>query len=254
MDAASALANRRRILLVDDVELNRVLTEAVLRSATYDVDSVSDGASAIAALEAGSYDLVLMDLEMPDLDGHAAAAEIRRRELKRTGRGVKLAAISAQNGDVVRLRSAEVGMTAHIARQIAPHELLRRIEQVFCQPEPDPVPDPWHQESYDEWVARLGPSRMNGFLVSLLDQFRNLLMLLTANADAKDLHHRAHDVASTGGTLGFLDVTRCCRAVLEAPDAEKDDAVRGELSKSLVRAIARLDRHILSTDRGAEAA
>lgn len=147
---------------------------------------------------------------------------------------------------------------AHIARPIAPHAFLRQIESVFCRPEPDqepnPEPDPWHRQSYDEWVARLGPARMQGVLLSLLDQFRNLLMLITADADKKDLHRRAHDVASTGGMLGFSDVMLRCRAVLEAADAASESAACSELSKTLTRAIARLDRHFSSMDRAAEAA
>ena len=233
---ASVVADKRRILLVDDIELNRTLTEAVLRGATYEVDSVGDGASALAALEGKRYDLVLMDLEMPGLDGHEAATAIRRREQG----APRLAALSARSGAAARSRSAEVGMAAHIARPIAPHALLREIERVFCQPV-EAMIDPWQRQHYEEWVARLGSERMHGFLAKLHDQFRDLLAkLLLGDEDGEALNRQAHDVASTGGMLGFLDVTACCRAVLEG---QGEAAGYKALSEALQHAIIRLDRH-----------
>lgn len=235
---APAVSRKGRILLVDDVELNRVLTEAVLRSA-YDVDCVADGAAALEALDNRSYDLVLMDLEMPGLGGHDTAAAIRQRD----GDGVRLAALSSRNTDSARVRSAEVGMAAHIARPIAPHELLRQIEAVFVHG--PATPDPWQRADYDEWVARLGAERMLGFLRRLLEQFRDLRKEIADEVpDPQAIERKAHDLASSGGMLGFREVMTCCRAM--APNAAPDPAAPGKLGKALDRAIARLDRYLLN--------
>lgn len=242
MGAATATVDRRRILIVDDIELNRVLTEAVLRSAPYDVDCVEGGMAALAALEANSYDLVLMDLDMPGLSGHDAAIAIRQCRRGTT----KLAALSARGGTPARLRSRAVGMSAHIARPIGPHDLLRQIEQMFCQDAVAERPDPWEQALYGEWVERLGAKRMEGFLVKLLDQFRSLLLLLLESDEqsTETLHRRAHDAASTAGMLGFTEVTRCCRALLETADAVAESRARPGLTDALERAVLRLDRHL----------
>ena len=243
MSAAAFSEHRRRILVVDDVELNRTLTEAVLRGATYEVDSVEDGAAALVALDAKSYDLVLLDLEMPGLGGHAAAAAIAER-----GCGpVRLAALSSHNGEGDRRRSAEVGMAAHIARPIAPHALLAEIARVFVTPLAARQ-DPWQRKLYEEWVARLGAERMRGFLLSLRDQLASLGDF-AVEGERDELHRLAHDVASTAGMLGFLEVTRRCRAVLEADGDEA--GTRAALAAALEAAVDRLDRHLASERRDA---
>ena len=241
MGAVTSFAERRRILVVDDVELNRTLTEAVLRGATYEVDSVEDGAAALAAIDLKSYDLVLLDLEMPGLDGHQAAAAIRLQS------SVRLAALSSHSEPDARRRSAEVGMAAHIARPITPHALLAEIERVFVAPLAARQ-DPWQRKLYEEWVARLGAERMRGFLISLRDQLATLGDLVV-EGDRDELHKLAHDVASTAGMLGFLGVTERCRAVLEA---DSDEAkTRVALGAALEAAVDRLDLHLTAERRDA---
>ena len=242
MGVVTSPAERRRILVVDDVELNRTLTEAVLRGATYEVDTVEDGTAALAALDAKSYDLVLMDLEMPGLHGHQAAAAIRRQS-----GAVRLAALSSHSEPDDRRRSAEVGMAAHISRPIAPRALLREIERVFCQPI-EARPDPWQRKLYEEWASRLGTDRMRGFLLNLRDQFV-ALDDLAADGEVDALHRLAHDCASTSGMLGFLEVTRRCRAVLEGPTTGRE--ARDALQTALEDAIDCLDHHFAAERRSA---
>lgn len=251
MGGVASDAGRRRILVVDDVELNRTLTEAVLRGATYEVDSVGDGESALAALETRRYDLVLMDLDMPGLHGHDAAAAIRRRQ----NGGVKLAALSSHRESSDIRRSGEVGMAAHIVRPIAPGALLCEIERVFRLPVGDaspPFDDPWQRKAYDDWASRLGAERMEGVLHALRDQLEALL-LLTFEDDDQRLRRLAHDVASTAGMLGFLEVMRGCRAVQEA---EPDDIAPtgAALRPTLEAAIARIARHFSGEASAAQAA
>ena len=238
----SSSAERRRILVVDDVELNRILTEAVLRGATYEVDSVEDGAAALAALDAKPYDLVLLDLEMPGLDGHQAAAAIRRQS------DVRLAALSSHGEPDARRRSAEVGMAAHIARPIGPRALISEIERVFCQPHQARA-EPWQRHLYAEWTSRLGHERMRGFLLNLRDQLA-LLDDLADDGEREELHKVAHDLASTAGMLGFLEVTSRCRAVLEGEAADEPEA-RDALQVAINDAIDCLDHHFATERRGA---
>lgn len=242
MGAVTPFAEPRRILVVDDVELNRTLVEAVLRGATYEVDSVEDGIAALAALDAKPYDLVLLDLEMPGLDGHQAAAAIRRQS------NVRLAALSSHCEPDSRRRSAEVGMAAHIARPIAPRALLSEIERVFCQPH-QARPNAWERHLYAEWTSRLGHERMRGFLLKLRDQLA-MLCDLADDGGHEALHTTAHDVASTAGMMGFLEVTRCCRVVLEG-DAAAEQAARNALQAAVNDAIDCLDHHFATERRGA---
>ena len=74
---AMAPAGRYRLLLAEDGRVNQIVATAMLERAGYAVDVVGDGISALHALEARSYDLVLMDIHMPEADGFQATASIR---------------------------------------------------------------------------------------------------------------------------------------------------------------------------------
>lgn len=68
------------VLLVDDSNVYRAVTSGVLRKFGFRVTCVNDGREAVAALQKRDYDVVLMDIEMPVMDGVAATVEIRQRE------------------------------------------------------------------------------------------------------------------------------------------------------------------------------
>jgi CheY-like chemotaxis protein len=72
-------ATQARILLAEDEPSNRKVTQLMLRRLGYEVDTVANGLEVLQALEERVYDLILMDILMPKMDGLAAAEEIRRR-------------------------------------------------------------------------------------------------------------------------------------------------------------------------------
>ena len=72
---------RDRVLIVDDSLVTRVLLSRLLEFAGYEVDAVDGGVPAVLAAVTGGYDLILLDLRMPDLDGYGAAARIRDQDI-----------------------------------------------------------------------------------------------------------------------------------------------------------------------------
>ena len=234
----------RRILLVDDIELTRVLTEAILKGATYHVDSVGDGPAALRALDDEPYDLVLMDLDMPGIDGHAAVAAIRRRDEGRIGgwRTPQVVALSSRDGADVRERSLAVGMTDHICRPIGPTDLIREVARLLAScPPAGLLAQTWCRETYLDLVDRLGINRMRGFLGSLLDYCETMRdALANEEASDRDLRRQAHDLVSVGGMLGFEALSRACFVLQTAATGPLSDHARADVTTALDNAVGTL--------------
>ncbi|MBO9709070.1 MAG: response regulator [Caulobacter sp.] len=116
-----------RVLVADDNAANRELVSVILEAAGCAVDVAADGAQAVAAVAAGDYDLVLMDVRMPVLDGVAATCAIRA--LPGEAARVPILALSANvlADQVEGYRVA--GMNDHIAKPITPRDLLTKVAQ-----------------------------------------------------------------------------------------------------------------------------
>jgi hypothetical protein len=159
---------------------------------------------------------------------------------------MRLALESSQGNGGTRSRVPRVGGAAHSTRPITPRVALGKVERDACRAE---HLEGWQRQHYDEWVSRLGAERMRGFLVNLGDQF-TALGDLARDGEDEALQRLAHDVASTGGMLGFLEVTRCCRAVLE-PDAASGRQARDTLGRAIDEAIDCLANHFETQRRSA---
>jgi signal transduction histidine kinase/CheY-like chemotaxis protein len=117
------------VLVVEDNDVNRMIARETLSSLGLEVIEASDGAEAIELLEQHSVDLVLMDCQMPVMDGYAATRAIREREAQRGTRRVPILALTADAFDDDAARSRAAGMDAHLAKPYTRdrlQELLKR--------------------------------------------------------------------------------------------------------------------------------
>lgn len=108
-----------RVMLVDDNRVDRRLGTRLLQKRGHDVVSVEDGASAVDLSCREPFDLILMDVEMPQMDGLEATRQIRARE-KETGRTVPIIALTAHD---MKGRCAEVGMDDYVTKPVDAHEV-----------------------------------------------------------------------------------------------------------------------------------
>ncbi len=118
-----------RILLVEDNPVNRRLALRLLEKRGHTVLTAGDGAEALAQLDRDSFDLVLMDVQMPVLNGLEATAAIRRRE-QGTGRRLPIVAMTAYAMEGDRQRCLAAGMDAYVSKPIQTEELHRVIAEV----------------------------------------------------------------------------------------------------------------------------
>jgi CheY-like chemotaxis protein len=140
-EAASAAVPDRslRILVVDDHPVNREVASLVLGAAGCEIDTCEDGAAAVDAASHAPYDLILMDVHMPVMDGFSAARAIRRLtgETGRTPIIAMTAAVSAE--DIAQAKAA--GMNGHVAKPLDHRKLMQTICEVLAAAGADAEPD-----------------------------------------------------------------------------------------------------------------
>jgi PAS domain S-box-containing protein len=135
----AAATGTGHVLVVDDNRVNVRLASALLERAGYSVETSSDGLDAVALVATGRFDAVLMDCEMPVMDGYAATAEIRR--LPGGAGEIPVIALSASvmREDVDRALAA--GMDAHVAKPIVVEDLLQVLRDTQRRQRPPPAAD-----------------------------------------------------------------------------------------------------------------
>jgi CheY-like chemotaxis protein len=127
--AAPVHTARLRVLLAEDNLVNQKLARHILERNGYDLTIVSNGREAVEAVETRHYDIVLMDLQMPEMGGLEATEQIRKNEALRGGR-IPIIAMTAcaMTGD--RERCLDAGMDGYVSKPIHKETLLRAIEDV----------------------------------------------------------------------------------------------------------------------------
>ncbi len=128
---AAEAQGRLRVLLADDNPTNRRVVELMLDAAGVEVVSVENGVEALDALRAGGFDLVLMDLRMPVMDGFEAIRAIREGEAHRPADRLPIIVLSANSAPEDREASAEAGADRHIAKPIRAETLFGAISEVL---------------------------------------------------------------------------------------------------------------------------
>ncbi len=115
------------VLVADDHLTNRRVVELILASAGADLVSVENGAEAVAAFRADRFDVVLMDMQMPVMDGLTAIREIRRFEATARAMRTPILALTANALPEHVSASAQAGADGHIAKPIGPANLLAGV-------------------------------------------------------------------------------------------------------------------------------
>ena len=123
---------RRRILLAEDHPVNQKVAVHMLERLGHVVRVAPDGKQAIAALESGVFDLVLMDVQMPEMDGYEAVRIIREREMT-TDKHIPILALTAHAMQGDRERCMSAGFDGYLAKPIRQRDLESAIESL-CQP------------------------------------------------------------------------------------------------------------------------
>ena len=119
------------ILLVDDSRANRMVVRAYFSKMPYTLYDAVNGAIAVEMFKAGNYDLVLMDIEMPMMDGYTATRAIRAIENATGRRHVPILALTASVVAEALSKALDAGCDAHIAKPVNKATLLAAIDKAI---------------------------------------------------------------------------------------------------------------------------
>ncbi len=126
--ATGSVKKRARILLAEDNAVNQMVALKILERFGYHAEAVSDGRQALLALREKPYDLVLMDCQMPEMDGMEAATAIRSSNSGVLNSKVPIIALTAHAMKGYRERCLEAGMNDYVGKPFRPKELSEKIE------------------------------------------------------------------------------------------------------------------------------
>jgi CheY-like chemotaxis protein len=257
--AAGTRARPLRLLLAEDNAVNQRLAVRLLEKRGHAVAVAGNGKEALALLEQQPFDLVLMDVEMPEMGGFEATAAIRDRE-KKTGAHVPIVAMTAHALKGDRERCLAAGMDGYLAKPIQAHELWEVMEELRPADLPERAPlersEAAERSESDEEVldqatalARAGGDQQ--LLQELVELFRDQhphwladIRGAIAGGDASRLKRAAHTLKGAVGTLGAVAVAREAER-LETLGHEGNlsaaPAACADLERQLARLLSALD-------------
>jgi len=249
---------RLRVLLAEDNPVNRAVAGRMLEKRGHLVVTVQDGRPAVAALERESFDLVLMDVQMPEMDGYEATAAIRRAEAKGGGH-VPIIALTAHalQGDMETCLRA--GMDAYVSKPIEAGKLFDAIDGLISAPEAAPAagaPDRAKILDAEALLRRVdGDQALLTEIVALHrgDSSALLREILGAIASGAvpSVERLAHRLKGSLATLG-AEVAADAAGRLEQAARSADAAEAGALVEALSREMERLGTALRKLiDRGA---
>jgi signal transduction histidine kinase/CheY-like chemotaxis protein len=218
----TAPAPSLRILIAEDSPVNQQVALGLLARLGYGADVVGNGREAVAAVEREQYDVVLMDVNMPELDGLEATRQICER--RRDGARPRIVAMTASAMAEDREACFAAGMDDFLPKPIrleALGEALRR-----ARPEPDRIGAA--AELDEVALDNLEQFGSESFLGELIDTFvTDTTRLLAAlrrsldDGDAQELRRAAHTLRSYGETFGAADFSQLCRQLEERGKREE---------------------------------
>ena len=254
---ATARQAKLKVLVVDDVAMNRDIAAAFLRLAGHEVTCVDNGLAAVEAVAAGKFDVVLMDVQMPGMDGLEATREIRA--LPGPCAGVPIIAITAQAFSEQVTKCKAAGMTGHVAKPFQHTTLLAAVtEAVTAKRAPEqkqqppsestsidlPVVD---QDVYRSVADLFKPADLQRHLASLTDRGEALLEDLRVAGSPAERSALAEAAHALGGAAGVLGLRRLGAAALAfergvGTGCHDADALTAGLIDEIERSIAAMGR------------
>jgi PAS domain S-box-containing protein len=205
ISSAKPQTSHARILIVDDSEDNRFLFGVYMEGTSYEVTFAEDGQSAVELARSQPFDLIVMDVQMPVMDGLTATKLIRQQEREQGRPEVPVLAVTADARQVDLDASLQAGCTAHLTKPILKNKLLAAIEEHLGAIHPRAVIN-----------IPAGLEQAARRYIKLRQDDAPRLAQLGVDQDFEQLRLIAHDIKGTGAAYGFPDLTRLSALIEES--------------------------------------
>jgi len=231
-----AAPKQPRVLVAEDEELTREIVVHILSQEGYLVDHVRNGQEALAAVIRGQYELLLMDVNMPGLNGIEAARTIR--SLPNQKARVPIVSMTANAFQLYAEEMRAAGMNGYLMKPINPTALLNCVhEHLGDGPGGASCQDMHRSETLDidlltREAQHFAPGAVGRFLANLAVSINEVLPVVQGwvSEDPAEVQRRMHNLAGVAGTLGCTRLSEVARTLETAP------AVNGELIEQFVDA------------------
>jgi PAS domain S-box-containing protein len=252
LDIMPAATAALHVLVAEDNKINQQLTAMILRSVGYEVDVVENGEQAVDAVRKGAYDVVLMDVQMPVLDG--IQATLRIRALPPPANSVTIIAVTAHAMNGAREQYLAMGVDDYMAKPIDARTLIGKLAGLCPQAGTDRAADDpaLDRPQLESLAAHLPANSVRQLLASFPDQIDSQISsieTLSAVADLAALAREAHTLAGCSGNFGARRLSRLAReikAACEEADAEGAARVVARLRVAAAQASAALSDWLAS--------
>jgi len=196
-----------RILIAEDSPDNRLLIQAYLKSSPYHLTFEEDGKATVDRLATGDFDLILMDVRMPVMDGLTATRAIRASERKLGTVPIRIIALTANasSDDVERSRNA--GCDAHLSKPVSKRDLLNAIEKFRRPLELMETTQLVHRDPIKIAMPQELEDIVPGYLMNRRREVSEMIELLAAS-DFERLSVLSHNLKGTARGYGFPDLVQ----------------------------------------------
>jgi PAS domain S-box-containing protein len=204
-----------RILIVEDSEDNIVLMNAYLKDCGFELDFAENGKIAVEKAKSGKPDLVLMDVQMPVMDGLEATRAIRQWEARTHAHPIPILALTAHAAEEEIGKSLAAGCTEHLTKPIKKATLLEAISRHIGGK-----------------IRSTPPKDIEGLVPHYLENVRRDMHEVLADLDSKDCKialRVGHHFKGSGESYGFPEITRAGAAVELAAMAANEDEIRSQI-------------------------
>jgi CheY-like chemotaxis protein len=204
-----------RILIADDSEENIVLIEAYLQDCAFNLDTAANGAIAVDKVKSGHPHLVLMDVQMPVMDGLDATRAIRQWEARTNAIPVPILALTAHAGAEGVARSLEAGCTEHLTKPINKATLIEAVSRQLRGK-----------------IRVTPPKGIEDLIPKYLATVRREIEEVRASRDAKDCNTAlrvGHQLKGSGESYGFPEISRTGGFLERAAIAANQDEIQNQI-------------------------